>query len=499
MSNSLMPEYIKKDLMRIGQTSIIVFSSKFLGAALSFLASLYFARTLGAEAFGVYGLVLTLVTWLKLGGTMGVGSAMTKRISEDEEPGAFLSAGVLSVLVFGFVTSAAVVLAGDVVTAYVGAFNQYIALSVVWVVIGLLFIKLLYTVVIKALEGERKVHIAALLDPVKFGSRSVIQIGLVFAGFGLGGMLVGYAIGGVLIGVIGVAYVSVPFARPSGRHFRSLYEYARYSWLGSLKSRSFNDVDILVLGAFVSEALVGVYLAAWSIAKFLNLFATAIQSTLFPEISNLANKERMNAVTGLISDSLTFTGLVVIPGLIGGLLLGDRLLLIYGPEFVDGTAVFGLLLLAVLIYGYQKQLLNALNAIDRPDISFRINAAFIIVNVCLNVVLILQYGIVGAALATVASAILGVTAAYVALNRLLAFDAPISEIARQLLAAAIMGVVVYAVRAIGEETTLATVNEVFVILLVCLGAGIYFFVLYVISSAFRDVVRRNLPVAIPGI
>ena len=175
--------------MRIGQTSIVVFSSKFLGAALSFLASLYFARTLGAEAFGVYGLVLTIVTWLKLGGTMGVGSAMTKRISEDDEPGAFLSAGFLSVLVFGFVASAAVVLAGDVVTAYVGAFNQYVAVSVVWVVVGLLFIKLFYTVVIKTLEGERKVHVAALLDPVKFGSRSVLQIGLVFAGFGLGGML----------------------------------------------------------------------------------------------------------------------------------------------------------------------------------------------------------------------------------------------------------------------------------------------------------------------
>ena len=483
--------------MRIGQTSIIVFSSKFLGAVLSFLASLYFARTLGAEAFGVYGLVLTIVTWLKLGGTMGVGSAMTKRISEDDEPGSFLSAGFLSVLVFGFVASAAVVLAGDVVTAYVGAFDQYVAVSVVWVVVGLLFIKLFYTVIIKTLEGERKVHVAALLDPVKFGSRSVIQIGLVFAGFGLGGMLLGYAVGGVLIGMIGVAYVSVPFARPSGRHFRSLYEYARYSWLGSLKSRSFNDVDVLVLGVFVGEALIGIYLAAWSIAKFLNLFATAIQSTLFPEISHLAEQEGMDAVTGLITDSLTFGGLIVLPGLVGGVLLGDRLLAVYGPEFVEGTTVFGLLLLAVLVYGYQKQLLNALNAVDRPDIAFRINAAFIAVNASLNVALIWQYGIVGAAIATAASAVLGVTASYVALGRLLEFETPYGEIARQLLAAGVMGIAVYAARAVGEGTALASINEIFVVLLVTLGAGVYFLVLLVISSTFRDTVRRNLPVDVP--
>ncbi|MWV64984.1 oligosaccharide flippase family protein [Halorubrum sp. JWXQ-INN 858] len=484
--------------MRIGQTSIVVFSSKFLGSILAFLASLYFARTLGAEAFGVYGLVLTIVTWLKLGGTMGVGSAMTKRISEDDEPGAFLSAGLLSVLVFGFVASALVVLGGDLVTAYIGAFDRYVAASVVWVILVLLFIKLFYTVVIKTLEGERKVHVAALLDPIKFGSRSVIQIGLVFAGFGLGGMLLGYAIGGVLIGVIGSAYVSIPLTRPAKRHFQSLYEYARYSWLGSLKSRSFNDVDILVLGVFVGEALIGIYFAAWSIAKFLNLFATAIQSTLFPEISHLAERRGLEAVTGLIEDSLTFAGLLVIPGLAGGVILGDRLLAVYGPEFVEGTTVFGLLLLAVLLYGYQKQLLNALNAVDRPDIAFRINAAFIALNASLNVALIWRYGLVGAAIATAASAALGLTVSYVALGRLLRFEAPTDEIARQAFAALVMGVVIHVARTAGEGTPVAAVNEAFVLLLVAAGAAIYFLVLVAISSTFRGTVRRNAPFDLPN-
>ncbi len=483
--------------MRLGQTSLVVFASRLLGSALSFLAMLYFARTLGAEAFGVYGLVLTVVAWLKLGGSMGIGSALTKRISEGDEQGAFLSAGLVSVLGFGLVASLAVVVGKGLLEAYIGSFETYVAVSVVWVVVGLLLIRLFYTVVMNVLEGERKVHVAAVLDPIKFGTRSVIQIGLLLAGFGLAGMLIGYAIGGILIGLLGVAYVAVPLRRPARRHFRSLYEYARYSWLGTLKTRSFNDLDVLLLGVFVNEALVGIYLAAWNVSKFLDLFSGAIESTLFPEISRHAERGDAEATRGLIEDSLTFAGLIVVPGLFGGLLVGERLLAVYGPEFREGTTVLGLLLLGVLLYAYQKQLLNALNAIDRPDVSFRINLVFLATNATLNIVLIRQYGIVGAAVATVASVCVGVSLSYAALRGLVAFTMPIREIGRQLIAAGVMAIVVLGAREAGEGTVVGAVNEAFVILLVGLGAGVYVLVLLAISTTFRDTVRRNAPVDVP--
>jgi len=82
-------------------------------------------------------------------------------------------------------------------------------------------------------------------------------------------MLVGYAIGGIIVGLVALYFVSVRPVRPKLRHFKSLFDYAKYAWFGKLKSRIFNDIDILILGVFVPSAAIGVYTVAWSLSKFL--------------------------------------------------------------------------------------------------------------------------------------------------------------------------------------------------------------------------------------
>ena len=128
--------------MRIGQTSIVVFLAKLLGAALGFVATLAFARIVGAEVLGIYALVLTIVKWASFTSDLGIGGATTKRISEDEEPGAFLAAGVLWVVVIAVVISTAIVVGRPIIESYVSDFDQYMALSVAWFIVIILFVKI---------------------------------------------------------------------------------------------------------------------------------------------------------------------------------------------------------------------------------------------------------------------------------------------------------------------------------------------------------------------
>lgn len=483
--------------MKIGQTSLVVFVSKLLGSALGFVATLYFARELGAEVYGLYALVLTVATWLFVGGELGIGKAIKKRLSEAEEQGAYLTASIVWILLFAVVLTIGIVLARPLLEWYFVEFDQYVAFSVVWFVVALLFTKLFYKIAFHTLRGERKVHIAGMLEPVLIGGQSIIQIALVFVGFGLLGMLVGYVIGGIIVGIIGLCWVSTRPTRPHKRHFRSLFDYAKYSWLGGLKGRTFNDIDILILGIFVPTSLVGVYAVAWSLAKFLTLFGRAIRQTLFPEISFKSAQETEQAVAGLIEDSLAYTGLIAIPGFIGGTILADRILRLYGPEFVQGAVVLGLLILAVVVHSYQKQLLNALNAIDRPDIAFRINAVFIALNGGLNVILIQQYGIEGAAIASVLSVLVILVLTYRSLIRILNFTVPVGEISRQMGAATVMGVIVWGGLEANEASNIIENNAIIVISLVMGGATIYFLALLVISPHFRATVDRNLPIELP--
>ena len=472
--------------MRIGQTSFVVFGSKLVGSALGFVATLYFARTLGAAVLGQYALVLALVAWLSLAGNLGITQATTKRMSEGTDPDAYATAGAMAIGAFGLALGALVLVFDDAVNAYVGE-------PIASLVVVLLLTGLFTSVTSAALNGERKVHLVGLLTPVGIAVQSLVQIGLVAVGLGLVGMLAGYAVATLLVGVVGLALLSARVVRPRREHFAELYEYAKFSWLGGLQSRSFNDVDVLLLGVFLQPSLVGVYSAAWSIAKFLTLFDSAVSSTLFPELSKADAEGRRGSVAGLVEDSLTYGGLILIPGLFGGILLGDRLLRIYGPEFVTGASVLWLLILATLLYGYQKQLVNALNGIDRPAATFRINAVFIATNVVLNVILISTVGLVGAAVATALSAGTGVALALYTLRSEIEFAIPTEEIARQFAAAAAMTAVV-----VGGETVVQTAiglnhNFLTVILLVGVGAATYFLVLFGISERFRSTVFDNSP------
>jgi len=264
-----------------------------------------------------------------------------------------------------------------------------------------------------------------------------------------------------------------------------------------MRKKTFSDVDILVLGAFVSAGLTGVYVVAYSLAKFLDLFGSALQTTLFPELSKLSAAGETSMIRTLTNDALTYAGLFIIPGIIGSAILGDRLMRVYGPGFEIGAQVLAILLIGILAYSYNKQLLNTLNAIDRPDLAFRSNIIFILTNVILNVVLIYTYGWVGAAVATALSAFVGLTFSFYYTKAYVKFSVPYREMSLQWVAALGMGVVVYAARGVGEPLWVSAYNTPFVVSLVGLGALVYFAVLFALSSTFRLTISRNVPFTVP--
>jgi O-antigen/teichoic acid export membrane protein len=284
---------------------------------------------------------------------------------------------------------------------------------------------------------------------------------------------------------------------PERRHFDRLTDFAKFSWLGGLQSQMFSYTHIVVLGFFVSSGLIGVYAVAWNIAHFLILFSGTLQTTLFPEMSSISASEEPQAVARIVEQSLAFGGLFIIPGLFGGLLLGDRILRIYGPEFPKGTAVLAVLIVANLFMGYQKQLLNALNAVDRPELAFRANAVFVGINLSLNVVFVYLYGWLGAAIATVGSVAISLLVAYHYVSGIISFGVPYREIANQGPAALVMTAVVYAGLTVENTYHLLGHNFATVLVLVTGGAAVYFVALLVLSTEFRTTVGRNLPMLDP--
>ena len=481
--------------MRLGQTSAIQFASKVITSLGGFLATLYFARVVGSETLGVYFLFLSSAGWANLFVEAGVGQAITKRMSEGNNPGKYFQTGFLLVTGGVIVISLLLLTLSELVTDYLGhQLSTYLLISLVGSGAAM-------SVVRSGLAGSHNVHITGILNFLEMILRIVLQVAAISVGLGVFGLVFGWVTAALIVSLVGFFYLVVLLEGLPNRKFSdisqkisSLYSFGKYSWLGSLKAKTNNHADILILGLFVPNHLIGVYAVSWKIASFLTILGAAIEETLFPEFSELESANNHEEIAQLLSKSIQYTGMFVIPGLFGGALLGERILKLYGPDFTVGITVLIPLIIAVLIYDYQKQLTSVLQGLNRPDLDFRVNGVFIGSNIVLNFILIQLLGWVGAAVATALSSFFSMVYAYYVVSDLLPVDVPYAEIAKQVGASGVMSVVVLSLKTVENSYGILNNNVLTVVCLVTVGVLTYVIILVGISRGTRETVLRNLGV-----
>jgi O-antigen/teichoic acid export membrane protein len=479
--------------MRIGQTAFVDFISTLTASALGFVATIYIARVIGPEPLGIYYVVVGLVSVAALTGDVGVAGAVAKRVSEGTDQFEYAVAGASIIGSLFVIVIISIMLFRSQIVSYV----NYPAVGYIGVI---LLVVLLNGLLNSLLVGLDLVHISGMLSPLRVGGRALTQIGLVIAGMGTAALFLGHIFGFLIAVVVALYFVLKnlqSFSRPSKYHFEQIADFAKYAWLGRLRGQMFSYADVLILGYFVSSSLVGIYVVAWNISHLLITFSGSLITTLFPKMSSISAEKNEQAVSDLVEKSLGFAGLFLIPGLFGGILLSEQILLIYGSEFQQGSQILSILIVSNLLMGYQNQLTRTLSAVDRPELSFWVNFGFIISNVILNIFLISSYGWIGAAIATTVSVGLSLVLAYKYVNDIIEFKFPINEIIKQCISAGVMFIGVYILLQLEKRYHIIDHNIIVVITLVVVGATIYFIILSKMSTSFRNTVDRNIPFEIP--
>jgi O-antigen/teichoic acid export membrane protein len=467
--------------MRLAKTALVVFGSSQLSTIVGFIATFYIARFLGPSTLGTYAVVTALLFWIHVPAS-AIDSALMKRISEGIDPGKFLSAGFLINGVLAVLVALGLILFEDPVNAYVGA-------SVSRTVAVLALSWFTAKSVSAALRGQEKVAASSLVWTSGRVVRTVLQIALAgLLGLGLAGLIWGHAVSFFVVTLVGAAIFDVRPRVPSRDEFSSLWEYARYAWLGKISSQAFNWMDTVLLGVFVSSSLIGIYEVAWTIASTLAVVSTAITDALFPSMSRLDTRNRREEMEELLNKGLVFAGFFAIPGLFGGFVVGTRVLEIFGPAFGQGWIVLVILITARLSSTFSSQFKNTVNALDRPDLGFRINAGFILTNLVFNLSLIPVFGWSGAAVATSLSSILMLVLSYYYVTTLLSgIVFPTTEVAKEIAASVVMIVPVYLLTQVVPSSEVTTVGIVF------MGAAVYTVVILEISPRIRSNLLSLLP------
>ncbi|MFC7080224.1 polysaccharide biosynthesis C-terminal domain-containing protein [Halorussus caseinilyticus] len=182
-----------------------------------------------------------------------------------------------------------------------------------------------------------------------------------------------------------------------------------------------------------------------------------------------------------VSNAMTYAGLLGIPMFFGALALPDVLMrTFFGAGFGEGGVALVGIALFYVFYIYQIPLESAISGTDRPELTFRVNAAGLLVHIPLAIVLAREYGLLGVIGATLFAEVMMFFGFQLLCRKLFGgaiFPAPIA--AQTVSALAMFGVITEARDAMALNYWLP------VVALVAFGAAVYFAVLAVTSSHFR--------------
>lgn len=166
-------------------------------------------------------------------------------------------------------------------------------------------------------------------------------------------------------------------------------------------------VDAVLLAYLVGESETGLYRAATNIMFAISGFSAAVVLALFPMIAEQHERNREETVR-LAANAVTYSLMLALPIAVGGSALASPLIeTLYRATYSKAGPVLAILLwwlpvsFVTNIFGY------VLGAVGRQSSVFRVTIINAVFNVILNLVLIPLAGALGAAIATVATEVLG--------------------------------------------------------------------------------------------
>jgi len=159
--------------------------------------------------------------------------------------------------------------------------------------------------------------------------------------------------------------------------------------------------DQFIIHKFLDVDKLGIYSIAVMIAELIFLIPISIQSTLESKFFNISDKsiERID----LLKMTVKFTFYICLFIAVICATCTPAIRIIYGNDFKEAEILTIILLAGTVFASIGKVSASYYFSIGKPSVHFKITLTCLIINVCLNLLLIPQYGLLGAASAAAAS------------------------------------------------------------------------------------------------
>ena len=381
-------------------------SRQLLAAFAQFLSVVIIARELGPEGNGYFAMAILIPTLLCNFLNLGVGPATVYFVSRGDYD---VHQAVVGNLRIAFM----VVCAGVFCTLPVLWFwSQKIFPSIPQELLYLGLASFPFTLLLaylntifQGLEDFKAFNLTVLLPP---------YINLAGVAFSLYGLQLGVTevmfayIAGQLVGLSIVLKLLIrkKFDNPPEKIQQPLSEYMRrtisYGWKAHISNiLAFVNyrADIFLVNFFLTPASTGIYVVAVQVAEKLWVFSQAASTVLLPRLSAMHQdpKTRM-ALTN--KGFLVVVAITALASVFVAIAFWWLVGAVFGEEYIEALPAFLWLLPGIIAGAGSRVYANCIAAAGKPEWNMYLAIGVVTINVAGNIVLVPEFGVVGAAWAT---------------------------------------------------------------------------------------------------
>ncbi|MCW8172629.1 flippase [Natrialba swarupiae] len=269
-----------------------------------------------------------------------------------------------------------------------------------------------------AFQGFNRLEYSAAVQAIGGTARLVFAVLFVLMGLGALGALFGYIVGYAIAAVFRMAVLYYRFYRPTDPAptyeeglSRRLAEYS----VPLTATRSANvvdkQIDTVLVGVFLTPAAVAFYTLGKQITDFVLAPAESLGFTISPNFGEQKAAGKLEEARRIYETSLTHTMLVYVPAAAGLAIVAEPFITLVFGDYAGAVPVLQILAAFVVLQAITNLTSDSLDYLGRARARAVAKGVTAAANLGLNLLLIPTIGVVGAALATVAT-----HSVYVAVN-----------------------------------------------------------------------------------
>ncbi len=403
--------------------SAITFVLKMTGMLLGYIVVLIISRKYGADGMGIYSLIVSIITFFVMMSVVGMNFSILRYVgqfnkhSEKQKLKLLFSHAVEIVVPLSMVLSVMLYLFSDFIATYVFHNSEYRqALVIASFIIPF---AALSNIGIVYIRGLKNLKVSEYLGSV---NRPIINILLllVLSLYISDKMLPLYTLG---IAIMGTSILSLYFIVTKIRSIKieskeifqkkELLSTSLPLMVTSLAGFVMSNVALFFLETFSTTDQVGIFSVALKVALLISLALTVVNTISAPKFAELYWSEQYEALQKIMSQS---SKLIFVFSFFPALLImifSTQIMSIFGSEFSSGGLALTLLVIGQVVNAATGSVGIFLNMTGHQVVLKNIVLVTLIINVLLNYILIPLYGIEGAAVTSMLSALFSnVYAAY---------------------------------------------------------------------------------------